>query len=249
LVFDNQPCPIYQFNFSPTFDSTEAIIKVNVGDTLLLTITNNLPQAHQLKFEGFSDLLLAENQTKNITLFSTKSTAISFYDEEKVFQYLGISSAIIFETKNCEAFFWNLQEFDNELNIDILSGNKPDFSNYIPNVFTINSITHEALKSNSMALVKGNVGDSLRIHILNSGLMFHSIHFHGYHVIIEKSNKQNEMIGWHKDSFPVDPRELITVVLIPHQPGMYPVHDHNLKAVTIGGNYPGGMIAMLNIQP
>ena len=144
---------------------------------------------------------------------------------------------------------WSLREYDNLLNQEVLKGNDVDFNNYVPNVFTINSITHEALMSNSMAEVKGQVGDSIRIHILNSGLMIHSVHFHGYHVIIESSNKQNEMIGWEKDSFPVDPKELVTVVLIPHQPGMYPVHDHNLKAVTIGGNYPGGMIAMLKIAP
>ena len=249
LVFDNQPCPVYQFNFSTTFDTAEAIIKINTRDTLNLIVKNNLAEAHTIAFENYREITIAPSSEEIITLFANQKKSIAFYDIEKKFRYVGISSAIIFETPNCAAFLWNLREFDNLLNQEVLKGNNVDFSNYVPNVFTINSITHEALMSNSMAEVKGQVGDSIRIHILNSGLMIHAMHFHGYHVIIESSNKQNEMIGWEKDSFPVDPKELVTVVLIPHQPGMYPVHDHNLKAVTIGGNYPGGMIAMLKIAP
>ena len=40
----------------------------------------------------------------------------------------------------------------------------------------------------------------------------------------------------------------MTLLLVPDQPGMYPVHNHNLVTVATGG-YPGGMITRLNIMP
>jgi hypothetical protein len=43
--------------------------------------------------------------------------------------------------------------------------------------------------------------------------------------------------------------EVAVVRLDAFQPGMYPVHNHNLIAVTNAGLYPGGMITHLNIAP
>ena len=40
----------------------------------------------------------------------------------------------------------------------------------------------------------------------------------------------------------------MTLLLVPDQPGIFPVHNHNLATVNTGG-YPGGMITRLNIMP
>ena len=40
---------------------------------------------------------------------------------------------------------------------------------------------------------------------------------------------------WEKDTFPVFPGEAMTLLLVPDQPGMYPVHNHNLVTVATGG--------------
>ena len=78
--------------------------------------------------------------------------------------------------------------------------------------------------------------------------MISPFHFHGYHVTILETTVHQKIIGWEKDTFPIFPGEAMTLLLIPDQPGMYPVHNHNLVTVTTGG-YPGGMITRLNIMP
>jgi hypothetical protein len=51
-----------------------------------------------------------------------------------------------------------------------------------------------------------------------------------------------------KDTFPIQPLETLLLQLVPHQVGEYPVHDHNLVAVSAGGIYPNGMFLTLLIQ-
>ena len=99
------------------------------------------------------------------------------------------------------------------------------------------------------AMIMGNVGDTITISIVNNGNMIHPIHFHGYHVELVQSTHQSEKIGWKKDSFPVFVKEGLTVRLVPHQPGEFPVHNHNLVATLFNNGYPLGMITMLMINP
>ena len=40
----------------------------------------------------------------------------------------------------------------------------------------------------------------------------------------------------------------MTVRLVPHQPGDFPVHNHNLVATLFNNGYPRGMVTMLMIQ-
>lgn len=250
ILIENRFTPAYLFNFKPTFDTVEALIQINQNDTLELSLTNNLSLKQNIVFLQLNETFeLAPNQTKKIVVLPNISNAITFFSDDKTAKYMGLSSAIIYRKPNSKTFVWNLREYEHQLNKLIKNGNEISFDEYVPDIFTINSLTHSIYKNNKMAEVMGHVGDSLYIHILNSGLMFHSVHFHGYHVKIMASNMQNLMLGWDKDSFPIKPGELIEVLLVPHQPGMYPVHDHNLKSVTIGGNYPGGMVAMLKIMP
>ncbi len=61
--------------------------------------------------------------------------------------------------------------------------------------------------------------------------MVSPFHFHGYHVKIIDVKIHQTMLGWEKDTFPVFPGEAMTLLLVPDQPGMFPVHNHNLVTV------------------
>ncbi len=81
-----------------------------------------------------------------------------------------------------------------------------------------------------------------------SCFQIHSLHFHGYHLKIVFSSKTPSNVGRLKDTFPVHSMESIILELIPDQVGEYPVHDHNLVAVSGGNIYPNGMFLTLLIQ-
>lgn len=147
-------------------------------------------------------------------------------------------------------FHWNLCDWESDALIAWGEGNGPDATaEYVPNYFSINEQTYPATLEDANALVSLALGDTCLISIANHGQMDHVLHFHGFHVTIMTSNLQNERIGWSKDTVPVKRGEGMTVQLIATQAGTYPVHDHNLIAVTNAGFYPGGMLTQIIVSP
>ena len=51
-----------------------------------------------------------------------------------------------------------------------------------------------------------------------------------------------------KDTFPVYSMETVVLELVPDKVGEYPVHDHNLVAVSGANLYPNGMFLTLFID-
>ena len=127
------------------------------------------------------------------------------------------------------------------------SGGTVNYPDFAPDYFSVNGKSYPDLQSDTTAIIKANVGETIRLVISNTGLQKHAIHFHGYHLEIKYSSQHPSHVGRVKDSFPIDPNESIILELIPDKPGTYPVHDHNLIAVTGAGEYPNGMIAFITI--
>ncbi len=245
---DQQVFPMWSINHHPQFDSLDAFLRLQAGDTLLLTCVNQTTQQQEIQIEGLGSVVVAPGNSGSLTL-SPSAGVYRIAASDSMSRYLGLTSILLVSARPRGHFLWNLRDQQVVVNQSIAAGQGWGAGSYVPDVFTINSLTYPYTTTDSMAMVMGKVGDTLMIHMLNSGMMVHPIHFHGYHVQIMSSNLQNKQIGWMKDTFPIRPGELMTVRLVPHQPGKYPVHNHNLVAVTRGGNYPGGMMAMLHIMP
>ena len=147
-------------------------------------------------------------------------------------------------------FHWNLNDWSTPDMQALAAGVSLDPSSpYVPDRFTINERTYPATAEDAFAVVQLNMGDTCWIAIANHGLMDHVLHFHGFHVTLLTSTHHPERIGWSKDTVPVLRGEGLTVQLVANQSGTYPVHDHNLIAVTNAGFYPGGMLTHINVAP
>jgi len=153
-------------------------------------------------------------------------------------------------TNSSPIFHWNLGDWNTESIAQIDSGSySGEGAQYIPDQFTINEQTYPATADDANGTVEVQLGDTCWIAIANHGLMDHVLHFHGFHVLIETSTHHPDRVGWSKDTVPIKRGEGITVRLVANLPGMYPVHNHNLIAVTNAGFYPGGMITHIHVQP
>jgi len=147
-------------------------------------------------------------------------------------------------------FVWNLNEWQPSRTWDMaINGNVNEAAPYVPRQFTINDRTYPLTLEDSTSYVTMAVGDTSYISVVNHGRMDQVLHFHGYHVRMLQSSQHANRVGWDKDTVPVKRGECVVVELVPTQPGEYPVHAHNLVAVTNAGFYPGGMITFLNVQP
>lgn len=248
---DQVAYPALRFNATPSFDSVPFFVRVQKGDSLYLRIHNRSGYDLELVWEGAQGrgLQLPEGQSLLLPWRAVGQRCYRLFAKAEWAQYLGLSTAVLSEEAGQKNFIWHLY---NALSTDwpsVKPGFKLDRTRYRPDYFSINGQRHPYAMQDSQATVRGRVGDTLYIHVVNSGFMWHSVHFHGYHVILEASNVAHGQEGWNKDSFPMRPGQWMRLRLVPHQPGMYPVHDHNLIAVTSGGNYPGGMMAHLMIMP
>lgn len=165
-------------------------------------------------------------------------------------QTLGLSTMVRSGWDDLPHYEWNLNEWDPEETWMLAEGGSLDPSAaYVPRQFTINDLNYPNTLADSTSYVQTSVGSAVYISIINQGRMDQVLHFHGYHVDMLQSSAHTNRVGWSKDTVPVKSGERVVVRLDPNQPGEYPVHAHNLVAVTNAGFYPGGMITYLNVAP
>lgn len=238
------------FNSEDSFTPANSIIRAEVNELIETTIINSDTLQHTFTIDGVTTTgIINPGDTATVSYSLSNEGTYRFYSDVSYGYLLSASSQIFITDRTNETFFWNLFDQSNSLSEDIALLNVSSApSNYFSNIYTINNRIYPDIQNDTTAIVTGNVGDTILISVLNSGKMAHSLHFHGYHVKIINYSKNPSWIGRIKDSVPIDAYESCTLELVPHQPGMFPVHDHNLFAVNTGG-YPGGMITTLIISP
>lgn len=251
---DSNSFPYYSFNWDSAFERQNAIIELIKGDTLLLDIRNNTLDTHLFEVVEFGISIQLVPGGSSLASISSDKAGIyrySDYKSEKAYSYRGASGMLIVtEPKwaSVKKFYWNIKDLQSSYIRDLDSAKSVDWKAYYPDYFVVNGLGKPQLVGDSLTNVKGSVGDSILIMVANTGKAVHSIHFHGYHCTAIESTSTRVQKGSSKDTFPFNEGDALVLLLIPDKTGMYPVHDHNLIAVSGGGKYPNGVFMMINIQ-
>jgi hypothetical protein len=253
LFFDNVAVHHRVFASSATQERNSSILILDQNEAVYLRIINNSSENHGLKIDGVLEIPSTLPGDSSGIEFSFPDAGIfRFYDPSNDYQpYLGLSGLLHVKASGDlnSYFYWDIREFRKEWSVNTSSTNLPDPLTYSPQYFSINGNTSPEIDLDPLAKITGNVGQEIRLIILNNGLSIHSMHFHGYHATLMQSSRNPEHVNRSKDTFPVYPSEFILLSFTPDKPGEYPVHDHNLVAVTGGGIYHAGMITTLVIEP
>ncbi|MDG1147490.1 MAG: multicopper oxidase domain-containing protein [Crocinitomicaceae bacterium] len=252
LSVDNNLSPYITFNDNPVFTQENPIINLYIGDTLDLWVYNT-----DLVDHGFviNDVNVSINIAPGDSVFVQQEFASSgvfiYHDSQEYpkYTYLGLAGLIVVKDHSQPCFYWNLKEHNADWNNQLFNGGTVNWSDYDPKYFTINARSNPNINMDTLARITGSIGDTLHLQIANTGQGVHSIHFHGYHGVIKYSSKNPSHIGREKDTFPIYPMETMTIQIIPDKSGEYPVHDHNLAAVTGNNIYPNGMFSTILITP
>ena len=240
------------FNDSANFHKQNKIFELNSGDQLLLHVINNDVLEHTFTIDGMIETgnVIAGGGSDDFFVSPTTDGVIRFYSDRPYGKLLGASSIIMVGHENHARYYWNLFDQEDTLTDKIDAGTITSIPlNYTPDIFTINMKVSADLMTDTLSYILQDVGDTIVIAIINSGNMHHNLHFHGYHVTIISASESSHMTGWIKDSFPVVVGEVMLVLLVPDQDGMYMAHNHNMITVTTNGVYPGGMMQMMMIMP
>tara|TARA_B110000027_G_scaffold129923_1_gene152042 strand:- start:170 stop:1027 length:858 start_codon:yes stop_codon:yes gene_type:complete len=251
-TFNGSTVAYKAFNRTVNFDKTNAVLTYSTLDTVALTVVNNDMIPHEFSSLGLSlsSGIIVPGSQVNISIHSVQEGTYIFHDAQDYpnNKNLGLAGMIVFKSSSAASFYWNLKELDTIWVNDLSNGVSPS-TVYNPKFFLINGNHNPDINTDPLARVIGNVGDTILIHISNTGNASHSIHFHGYHLELVQSSKHPYQEGRNKDTFPIHPMETLTLQMVPHQPGEYPVHDHNLVAVTGANLYPNGMFLTMLINP
>ncbi len=251
---DSAQFPYYAFNNDTLFSKTNKRLVILLGDTLNLSVQNNTLDTHSFIIKSLGvNILLLPNSNQQKSIYPSVPGVFTYSDSKsgKSFADWGAGGMLVVKStkdKNKKAFYWNLKEVESAKIRDLDSGKTVDWNTYYADYFIVNGFGKDELKKDSISNIKGNVGDSLVIIIANTGRGIHSIHFHGYHCTAFHVNSSRVQKGSNKDTFPLVAGDGLMLLLVPDKPGMYPVHDHNLIAVTGGGKYPNGIFMMQVIK-
>lgn len=243
------------YSESNSFQTNSDILIWTTNDDVNLKVVNLDSDPHGFQIEGYSTLFgiinPGDSSEQNIILSS--SGVFRYFDNlNGVYNpYLGLSGIIHVKdaTDTASYFYWDLREYQESWNSQILTGGNPTVNLYDPEQFTINGKHYPNTINDPLARVTGTVGEEFKIVIANNGMSIHSLHFHGYHLTIEDDSRSANTIGRSKDTFPIHPSEYLVLSCTPDKEGEYPVHDHNLVAVTGGGEYSTGMLLTILITP
>lgn len=246
--------PSHAFNESPTFSQVNSLITAEMGDSLILTIQNNHNVNHQFFIQDISSsaIDIASNSSKVYKLKLTKKGCFIYYDPSNapVNRYLGLGGMLVVKSANdsSKSFYWNIKEHTPNFNKLLSSGQMVNWENYYPDYFTVNSFSHPESETDTLATIKGSVGDTITIYLCNTAVAEHAMHFHGFHVDIMETNQNKKLESMSKDSFPLKSMQTMILRLVLDKKGAYPVHDHNLLAMTGGSVHPYGMMVLIHVD-
>ncbi len=250
-LIDNSKLPYKVFTNSASFQGKNVIYNINEGDTLRLNVHNTDSDIHHFQVKGmaYPATIIPANDSVIVEMVFPDAGSYIYYDPLNYpdNKSMGLAGMINVKDHSYSSFYWNIKDFQKSKSLNIDAGNVEVWNDYYPNYFTINSKSNPAINADTDARVTGSVGDTIYIYMVNTGQSIHSMHYHGYHLEIMHSSHEPSHVGRIKDTFPLYPMETLVLRLIPDKPGEYPVHDHNLVAVTANMVYPNGMFITLLI--
>ena len=253
LTVDKISIPFLAYNKSGTFNTSNEVINMTVGDTLLLTITNNDSNPHGFAIKNLPSInkTIEVKSSATIKISSLEEKVLVFYDPLNYpnNRYMGLGGMICFKnTTYHKYYYWNLKEHEVAFSKKIAAKQTVNWQSYYPDYFTINGLSHPDLQIDTTARVVGKVGEIIRIAVANTGQSKHAIHFHGFHLRVIYSSSDQIDVNSSKDSFPLESMQSLILEMIPDKTGIYSVHDHNLVAISGGGVHPNGMFLMMKID-
>lgn len=252
VAVDGEKLPYKTFNLDSEFSQGNPVVELQVGDSLDLWIHNLDSVTHEFTISNSVDVAsVAAGDSVFVQQVFEDAGVFIYYDplNDPDNSVMGLAGIIVVRDDVHDGFYWNIKEHDASLNSEIMMGSQFDQSTYDPDYFTINGNSNPDVNMDETARIVGQVGDTLNLFIANTGRSIHSIHFHGYHATIEFSSRNADHVGREKDTFPIYPMETLVLQFVPDKPGEYPIHDHNLVAITANNVYPNGMFSTILISP
>lgn len=263
-LIDGNTVPVWQFasiaNTGP--GALASGLVVQQGDTVTITLLNNLDRAINFTIPGILENTpdCAAGATQTYQFIPTEAGSYFYCDSSmgELSRAMGLCGPLVVMPADGsnrlyeggplfdKQFTLLLQELDSRLNEAIAAGLSYDLNNYEPNYFFVNGLSYPDTDANADTAITMALGEDVAVRIINAGLIYNPLHFHGYHVNVVNRNRIIERAVIDKDTVSVAPHECVDILLPVKQTGKYPLHSHYLPAVTANGVYANGALLIMS---
>jgi FtsP/CotA-like multicopper oxidase with cupredoxin domain len=268
--------PVYHWGFSPTPGEVALpgnVIRAIEGDTLTVSVTNTLDQAHSFAIAGVADSgPIGPGATRQVSFDAPRAGTYLYADalDAPVNRVLGLHGALVVAPAGAggvpfaggprfvREHVWVFSCLDPRWGDRARRGRRIDPDSFEPRVFLINGRFGDFSSEALGTAAHGRVGEPALIRMVNAGLMVKSIHFHGNHVRVLARDARPPVVAMNKDTVFVDRGEVVDVLLPfdappdafpPVRRSVYPVHDHQELTQTLeGGLYPNGLLTDWHLE-
>ncbi|MFT5956479.1 MAG: hypothetical protein ACI80P_001258 [Flavobacteriales bacterium] len=239
------------FNETEELTAQSKVINLPFGEQLELIIYNTDSLPHTFTIDGVidTDNVIGGGLSGVFTLDFPSEGTYRYYSDVSYGKSIGANGIILVGFDQAPNYYWNLFDLNKDLTDELANTSVSAIvSPYQPELFLINGAHFPNTLDDPSAMIEMSLNDEVIISVINGGNMDHVLHFHGFHVQILEASVQSIRTNWIKDSVVMKKGEALTLKLIGNQIGVYPVHDHNLIAVTNTGFYPGGMLTQIIVS-
>jgi FtsP/CotA-like multicopper oxidase with cupredoxin domain len=260
-MVDGSPIFMWQFNDNNGTGpgALASGLVVNEGDTINVTVTNNLDRAINFVVPGITGTTPSVSPGNSHTYSFTASAAGSYFYTDtvngEIGKAMGLAGPLVVNASGNRLYSGGpsfdrqytlfMSDLDDRLNSAVANGGSYDMNNYEPNYFFANGLSYPDTTTSGDTLVAMGVGEDVAIRFVNGGCITYPMHFHGYHVNVATRNRVVETSVIEKDSVQIELSSCVDVILPVAQAGVFPLHTHYVPGVTAGGVYPnGGLILM-----
>ncbi len=116
----------------------------------------------------------------------------------------------------------------------------------IQGFYTINGNSFPSTLDDSMLLI--NTGEKVLVRFANMGTQYHPFHLHGHQFLVTNIDGNPMPDGWRQNTVDIPPGQTVDVVIEGTNPGTWTFHCHIVPHVTNRGEYPGGMLTLLDYE-
>ena len=217
-------------NSSNSLNVPGEVLVMQVGDTINLTVRNNLNSNHSFVIDELGvNTSIPAGRTRTITITANTPGTYMYYDAVDLpdNRLVGLHGALVVFPSGAnttleagrdmpkQEFVWMFNDIDPAWHNAIRNGNNTP-NRYVPRYFTLNGLygrppgapgSHDP-NLDSMAdkrtAIHGHLGDRTKVRCLNAGRAQHAVHCHGNHMEWLSSNGRQRDQIWKKDIIPLD---------------------------------------------
>jgi len=267
-TIDGELIPVWQFRDASGGGGPGALtsgLVVETGDTLSVTVQNNLDRAINFVIPGaLTGTTAVDPGNSQLYSFPAPAAGSYFYTDGingEIGRAMGLAGPLVVMPQGDPGRLYPggptfdrqytlvLNELDDRLNTAIDTGQPYDMVDYEPNYFFVNGLSFPDTASDADTLVAMNQGEDVALRLINAGAITNPMHFHGYHVEVATRDRTPETVVVDKDTILVRLEECADVILPVTQAGAFPLHTHFVPGVTANGVYVnpvGGALIILS---